>query len=237
MRKKAILLFVALVSCLAALAPAQALEQGTSAAPSDSLVFVAGTIRYRMGRSDWALVEDEAHQPLNITRVSATDKHINVHFNLDADKVITFIAVPDDTYSEMGYTMGVTAGLKSASIVVKRNQSIGGPVAYAQNRDWTLPDGFSARFREGVLTLTHPDLGEGALLAVTAASGLKVAVVDSGPDFLHLSWYDSEDRLLTAPEMEMKAHVTRSSDSSTFVNPKTLRSNTGNIWIFGVFGK
>ena len=100
----------------------------------NSLRFVAGTLRYGSEDDTWTLLDDSLHKPQNIRKVTTDHNRINIYYGFQAKKVISLIAVPDETFMSKGLSIGTSVGVAQASIYIKQNQFIGGLVGF--DGDW-----------------------------------------------------------------------------------------------------
>lgn len=199
----------------------------------NSLRFVAGTLRYGSEDDTWTLLDDSSHRPQNIKKVTTDHNRINIYYGFRAKKVISLIAVPDETFMSKGLSIGTSVGVAQASIYIKQNQFIGGLVGF--DGDWFVPEGFIASFKEGILTVKHINMGEGTQVSATSTNDLRVSIIKTGPNYVQLSWYGPDGKVVEQPNSKMQAYLSRNRDSSKYIDPMTLRSNNGNIWVLGIF--
>ena len=98
-----------------------------------------------------------------------------------------------------------------------------------------MPEGFIASFKKGILTVKHINMGEGTQVSATSTNDLRVSIIKTGPYYVQLSWYGSDGKVVEQPNSKMQAYLSRNRDSSKYIDPMTLRSNNGNIWVLGIF--
>lgn len=205
---------------------------------NEDLVFVSGVLRYGTESDGWEVIEDDSHTSLNIKSVYSQNNTITLNYSFTAKKVISLIAVPDETFMSRGLSLGTSVGLNEAKIFFKQNQTIGGLVEYDKASDeWLIPNRFVSVFKNGIITVKHPSIGLSDLVSADAGSELRVFIVKTGHNYVQLSWQDHDGNVIVEPINEMRAYITRTRDSSSYTDPLTLQSNSGNIWVFGVFEK
>ncbi len=244
MKKYAGLLLIILL-CVSAGFRAQAAPLFT-VSPDENHILVAGVLRFGTEDESWNLLSDERHGSLHIKGVRVVSNRIVVDYDFIAKKVITFVAVPDETYAASGYVFGATVGTRNAAISITREQSIGGLISY-QGKKWVVPDTgkrwdaynkFTVAFsKEGILTIRHADIGENDFISLTSGSELRLAIHDSTPRSVQVVFYDKNNRKVTKPSEKMKVYLTRTRNPATMIDPLALKNDSGNIWIFGVFEK
>ena len=78
---------------------------------------VAGTIRCDSS-GNWYVIDDVAHRPVNIDSVYSEGGFIIIKYSFVAETVNTFVAVPDETFSEMGFFIGASVDRDRARISI-----------------------------------------------------------------------------------------------------------------------
>lgn len=82
-------------------------------------VEVAGVLRNR--GDGWDVYDQGGHIPIGIASVENNDEEIIVHFSDQISAVVTFIAVPDETYAvKHGLSCGASVNTNLAKIKCKR---------------------------------------------------------------------------------------------------------------------
>lgn len=197
---------------------------------------LAGVLRYSVGTSGWSFISDETHEPLNVSYVTTESNRVNLYYGFTAKKVLSLVAVPDEFFAKQGFFCGASAGTQNASIYFQQAQTIGGYIAYSGGWVLTGAPGFNAAsFNAGVLTITHDPIGSGYQLTAVGRGNTRVSVEAVTPTTLQLSWYDAAGALMTALSTAMRAYVTRTRGMGTYIDPTTMQTNLGNIWVMGVF--
>lgn len=83
---------------------------------------VAGVLR-NDGRGWYALADDH-HAPLNIASVHTNPNNIEVRFTFRAQKVLTFIATPDETLARQGLSVGASVDTDRARVYLARGRML-----------------------------------------------------------------------------------------------------------------
>lgn len=211
---------------------------------------VAGTIRNIDG-SGWALIEDTQHRSQNV--VSITEDATGVYVNygtLGVTKVVSFIAVTDETLATNGFTVGSSVALTNARIELHHSKSIADYVSY-DGTNWVSLGGVftGLSYSAGVLSMSHASVGIGSMAntgnggSVTSRGGAARAVFAAassavGHQNTKIEFYDNAGTLLTAPSTAMKCFVQRSSSSPQRVPPAEVHEGrfvNSNIWFIGLF--
>ncbi|MDB5886182.1 MAG: hypothetical protein JWR74_2353, partial [Polaromonas sp.] len=77
---------------------------------------IACVLRQNTAGSGWYLINDAGHNPLGIASVSVVAGQLTITYDFTASKVLSLIAVPDETFAAGGLTCGPSVGLTSAQI-------------------------------------------------------------------------------------------------------------------------
>ena len=75
---------------------------------------VAGTIR--KNKKGWFFIDDDAHDPIGVSKVSANGSSIVIEFDKKYTKVVSFICGPDETLALDGFVCGASVGLDKVII-------------------------------------------------------------------------------------------------------------------------
>lgn len=94
-----------------------------------NIVTVAGIIR-NDSFGNWYVLDNNLHSQINIASVTATSSSITVNYSFTANKVLTFIAVPDEAYIINGYNLGASVGLNKSIITSTRPVIVDGQIKY-----------------------------------------------------------------------------------------------------------
>jgi hypothetical protein len=79
------------------------------------IVTIGGTIRN--AGDGWHLLDNNGHNPLNITGVNTTDEAVVIFYDT-YEKVISFSVTPDETMTSEGFTVGASVGFDRAVISI-----------------------------------------------------------------------------------------------------------------------
>ena len=93
-----------------------------SEADDKDVRIVSGVLRN--SGEGWQLIEDRSHSSLNCNSVYSVDSagFITVDYSgINAKSVISFIAVPDESFAKDGYSCGASVGLEYSNIYLYRN--------------------------------------------------------------------------------------------------------------------
>lgn len=94
-----------------------------------SMVDLGGTIR-NVGNG-WATLNNSAHVPLNIQKVTTDKDKVTIWHSVSAKKVVTFMVTPDETMVSQGYTVGISGGLDYSYIFIyDKNHNLVNPNDY-----------------------------------------------------------------------------------------------------------
>lgn len=85
---------------------------------------VAGCIRGFPGGT-WGVIQDAAHEPINIKCVRVDGKRVIIEYAFTASKVISLIAAPDEYYTQMGVSCGASVGRAAAAIYFNKRPNTG----------------------------------------------------------------------------------------------------------------
>ena len=219
-------------------------------APSDGVLFtksgqkiklVAGVMRNLNDGNGWQLITNSTHTNCNVESITQTSSAINVNFpSLGGAKVISFVAVPDETLAKAGFTMGSSVTTSQASIELKRRKAVADYISYNGSAWTSATSVFTFAFSAGTLTLTHPtvETSDGLVVSVTGRDGVYDAQAGTAAaTTTQVKFYDWAGTLQTTENTNMKAYVNRGVASAAS-DPATVNESTfpgGNIWFMGVF--
>lgn len=80
---------------------------------------VSGVIRNT--GSGWEIISDSYHEPIHVKSVSNTNQFITIEHTFKAQKVVSFIVTPDETFIEDGINVGASVGLDKSILYVNQN--------------------------------------------------------------------------------------------------------------------
>lgn len=199
---------------------------------------VAGVLRYPTAKSGWVAINDAGHIPVNISSVTTESNRVDISYGFTASKVISLVAVPDEYFAQRGYFCGCSVGTKTASIYFQRHQNIGGYIYYTSSDGWNYdncPGVTEASWSSGLLTLTHADVGEAIQCTATGRGGYVMCVESCSKTTTQVSWYLSGS-LVTTQSTALRGFFSRMrANEGTYVNPNTMQTDSGNIWVYGIF--
>lgn len=204
-----------------------------------------GTIRN--DGSGWAPINDASHASSFIDSCSVDSSVLRVQHNLSATKVGSVIAVPDETLTAAGFSLGSSVAAAQTSISIYRSYLEYADYVYYNGSSWVSNLGFftSLSFSAGILTLGHATLG-------TDAAALSASVVNRGGTYvcnvsgtggaltqteIKIEFRDWAGTLITTPDTNMKALVRHGRSGRVQVDPSTIDTTAypfSNIWLFGV---
>lgn len=131
---------------------------------------VAGVIRQASNGSGWQFISDSGHTPMGVSSVSANSDFIVINFDFTAEKVISFVAGPDETFAAWGLVCGASVGFSSASLQVAAPLSAfvtyqgAPPVTNVDCADYFAGD-ISASVVGSEMTVTHPAVTNPSVVA------------------------------------------------------------------------
>jgi hypothetical protein len=203
---------------------------------------VAGVIRNE--GSGWALISDELHTYINIKSIGydPVGKTIIVDYSdLLAAKVVTFLAVPDETFAIQGYLFGASVATNKAYIKVGRSGPAVSGRVYFDGTNWQVDTAYnsgatrmaSPAFSSSAARIDHASVPN-AVPIVQSKNGTLTAVADVWTDArTNVKFYDNAGVLVSTPNTNMDFVISRGVATEQ-VDPGTLVSGSANIWLYGV---
>ena len=203
---------------------------------------VAGVMRNPDG--NWAVLDDTIHRYTNVDSV-VTDTRIRVNYDsIGAVKVVSFVAVPDEVLVKAGYACSASVSLTQAMIDITRHAPVSDYVQWSAANGWTSLNGVfrNLTFSGGTLTMESDPVGGANLmdLQITGRGGCLASassqVGGATNTVTKIDFRDYSGALITTPNTDMKAYVSRGSSGA--VDPTsitTTRYVASNIWFYGIF--
>lgn len=217
------------------------------AASGNQYRLVAGAIRKKGG--EWALIDDEGHTPSGIVSVTDRGADLRIHYGFTAKKVVSLVAVPDESYAVLGYSFGASVGLDGATIKIMNHRQVnaGGYLYYTAD-GWMMATGnldeVADRPKAHEFRVYHPEpvpndeiylsiTGRGPGKYIYRAEGSGTA--SDGRGYTNIGIYDMSGNPVTAFKTDMKLFIVRQSQPQTVqIKPETLEEGNTNIWILGL---
>ena len=222
-----------------------------SARDGHRYAFIAGVIRNDGTEAGFwqPLTESSTHRPVNIDSVVTDSGKIRINYDsIGANMTISFLAVPDETLAQAGFSMGSSVTPHYADIKLSR---VVPPVAdyiYYNGSTWISTDDQFKNiwFSGGKIHLEHKTIASDMdySVSITPRGGDYEYTVspDSSPTgtgYVEIGVRDHSGNYVTTPNSNMKFYLTHGSAKSVDVNPQTVDTTAyplGNIWLFGVMG-
>ena len=216
------------------------------AASGDQYRLVAGAIRKKGG--EWALIDDEGHTPSGIVSVTDRGADLRIHYGFTAKKVVSLVAVPDESYAVLGYSFGASVGLDGATIKIMNHRQVnaGGYLYYTAD-GWMTGTGnleeVVERSKAHEIRVYHPEpvpndeiylsiTGRGPGKYVYRAEG---SGSSGGRGYTNIGIYDMSGNPVSSFKTDMKLFMVRQSQPQmTQIPPSTLEEGNTNIWILGL---
>lgn len=216
------------------------------AASGDQYRLVAGAIRKKGG--EWALIDDEGHTPSGIVSVTDRGADLRIHYGFTAKKVVSLVAVPDESYAVLGYSFGASVGLDGATIKIMNHRQVnaGGYLYYTAD-GWMMSTGnldeVADRPNAHEFRVYHPEpvpndeiylsiTGRGPGKYIYRAEG---SGSSGGRGYTNVGVYNMDGSPVTAFKTDMKLFIVRQSQPQTVqIKPETLEEGNTNIWILGL---
>ena len=209
-------------------------------------IFIVSAVLRNLG-TGWEMLTTGQHTPVNIDSVSVNaNGDIEVNFSKNGHNVISFIAVPDETFAEF-MTMGSSVDTNKARIrLFSLPEVYGGYVAY-NGSSWDISGSnfSSASWHNGSghLVLSVPNHGfvtrtdKDAMLISCNGRGCD-ARLDGGHGIYdeHIAFYDTSGQQIFTPNTSMKVFATKQFPAKQ-INANNVVSQYGNIWIYGIIEK
>ena len=217
------------------------------AASGNQYRLVAGAIRKSGG--EWSLIDDEGHTPSGIVSVTDRGADLRIHYGFTAKKVVSLVAVPDESYAVLGYSFGASVGLDGATIKIMNHRQVnaGGYLYYTAD-GWMTATGnleeVADRPKAHEFRVYHPEpvpndeiylsiTGRGPGKYIYRAEGSGTA--SDGRGYTNIGIYDMSGNPVTAFKTDMKLFIVRQSQPQTVqIKPETLEEGNTNIWILGL---
>lgn len=205
---------------------------------------IAAALRNNGAPNYWEVISDAAHVPVGVASVTSNGSTITVNYDFNASTIGTFVAVTDETMGRLNLFAGASVGLSSATITLSQPSDIITDLVYydgtnwlSQNTQYTVES-----YTAGVLTLNHRNIySTSGNVQVSSRGGARRAVLaNASPPVsatqVKVEFYDNAGTLVTTPDTNMKALVTRTSRPGAR-NPQTVVDTTieplHNLWIYG----
>lgn len=195
----------------------------------------------------WAPISDGSHEPTFVDSVSIDGAIVVSHTNLDAAKVGSVIAVPDEALTAAGFRLGCSVTPEETRITLYQDYTeVADYVSYNGSAWVSQNSQFAMAFAAGVLTLTHTaDVGTSgsAAVSLTERGHLLHTCVTAGAGAttnttLKIEFRDAAGTLLTTPTTDMKVFVRHGKGGGRVqIDPTTVDSTKyplSNIWLLGV---
>lgn len=222
-----------------------------------SIGIVAGAIRQNTSdRTRWDFINDSLHEPVGVSGAFATAAggKITITFDKTYSEVISFIATPDETLSNvLDMTMGASVGLSSAVISASSQRQGAFTLSY-DTGVWDFVSGTNQdinptleTYDNGTLTIAHnycrginvnisPYSLNGSVLNPYIPIVKTVSNVSIG-----IQWIDTQTgNIVTGSASErMKAVVSKVNNGGLYLDgtndSNSLNLDSGNIWFYGIF--
>lgn len=185
----------------------------------------------------WFAITDTDHAPLNISSITNDVNSVDVNFNFTARKVVSFVATPDETMAQQGYSMGASVGKTQAQIKIGLNRTVQGYVSY-NGSSWTVGSGSvgitSASFSGGILTITHEAINSNAPNgSASCRNGVYIASIGTtGSTTTQVYITDYAGAPVATADTNMRIFFSRVHANQ--VDPNNYTDAGGNIWCFGI---
>lgn len=211
-------------------------------------VFVSGVIRNSGSPNYWQTLTTAGHDPVNVTSVTTSTSTITIDYSgIGATKLVTFVAVTDETLASNDFFLGSSVTNTQAVITLHQRRSVQG-LAYYDGSAWQVSQGSNPSgglsiggYSSGKLTVNHDDIGTTSQqgLALTGRGGGPIPMVSNatGPTntSIAIEFYDFTGAKVTTPDTTQKVYISRQMDGD--VNPQTVDTTAypnSNIWFYGV---
>lgn len=211
---------------------------------------VSGVIRNDGAPNYWQPIIDSDHQgDLNVTGVTTVNSYIEInHEAINAKKVVSFIAAPDDTLARAGFFTGTSVGLTKTRIFLGQNTTDYTDYVYYNGTSWvsTTNSGVTLSYTNGVLNITHPAISNGKLYKLNAVtrSGKYVAQLANSSmattTSMAIEFRDTTtNALATTPDTGMRVLVSHGggqiNDAIIHRDVDVTTYPGSNIWFYGIF--
>lgn len=197
---------------------------------------------------NWNIINDSMHGSINVDSVSQDSQYIHVSYTgLQAKKVITFIAAPDEAWAGK-YSFGASVGTATASIMCRENPvsdkspNISGFVFY-DGSSWQVANNtgnlsvINYDPVTGLLKLSHDSIGN-TVVHVNSRDAKHIVGggwVGDSESWVYIRNYDGTPAPLDATvRLYFSRERTFVMPTNKLVNPANMGSE-GNIWCFGMF--
>lgn len=206
---------------------------------------VAGVIRNAGSASSyWQPINDAEHRPTLIDSVTTSTTGITINYSsVAATKVVSLVAVPDETLSAAGFSIGSSVGLTETVLTLSREHPTYTDFVSYDGAAWTSNNGvftsltFSAA---GTLTANHPTLALAAAFGISAVpkgSTYRIASPGISYGYADLQFIDSAGTVVTTANTNMGVYLSRGGHYEATVNPQGVDTTAfpgSNIWVYGV---
>lgn len=163
----------------------------------------------------WQPLENSAHGTLGVASVTTSTTGITLNFSKTFSKIISFVAVPDETLATAGVHIGSSVGTGLAEIRLGGGVGVDGYVSY-NGTSWVVdgPAGVTAAWdnANGCVVVSYPTLPvastvTGTELTLTPRSGTRCSLsndVSYGGGSFGVDFYAADGTKFTSPGTTMR---------------------------------
>lgn len=212
---------------------------------------IYGVVRYSNTTGAWFFIDDLNHQPSENLDGITTSPSVGYNFGLqhsnNYSKVGSFLAVPDERFANIGFTIGGSVGLTGSQFKICRNGFSVRIVGSANSLSFANDTGqivkntdfaFTFDTVTGLLTIEHPTIvctyGDMGILTMQDPCPYIARFVSRTPTSTSFKLYNN-GILVTALSSTFKAYYTK---LGTFTcSNEHIGASNGNFWLRGIFKK
>jgi lysophospholipase L1-like esterase len=190
--------------------------------------------------SGFEFISDAGHAPVGVSSISTAADQLSftINYSFTAAKVSSLVGTPDETLARLGYTMGASVGLSSATFSVSQPGGWGDYLSW-NGSAWVSYNGFitsaSMNGTTGLVTANHDDVNGTILGAQVSSRSFTYRATTDSMSGTSSSFYlvnNSGVALKTPNTTDCKVWISR--DGARRVKMSELTYANSNIWIFGM---
>ena len=206
-----------------------------------SYEIVAGVFRKTAGT--WAFIEDAGHTKLHLSSLEENGNRLKVHYDKTYSKVISMIAVPDETLSLNGVILGCSVGtsfneiygfspVSSARITSGASfsvvSSLGGGISAAA---WNATNNCC----RVTISNAFVQLNAYGISPISRSAKYRCIIRETSTTWTDVQFVDKDGVIATAYDNgEMGFDITIERPREINVNSATIQVAGSNIWMLGV---
>lgn len=189
--------------------------------------------------SGFAFIDDATHKTLGVSSISQGAEAVTINYDFTATQVISLVVTPDDTFAKLGYTVGASVGLSSATINFAMPAGAVDYVTWGGSA-WTSFTGFvtstTMNGTTGLITMNHATVkpAAGGVVQLRTNGDNRISQEGMGEATTNCFIYPFNSNVsLKAPTTDIRIWLYRA--GARMIAPTELTDASSNFWIRGIF--